>query len=284
MATRVWSVSSAADVLAYLRSRFPARLSGPLAVFLGAAGLATGPHPSPSTVLLATAMAGTLVLQFRLWDDLADLPEDRRRHPDRVLGRTRTTRPFWGLLPATAALNVGLLAVRPGASPRLVALGLLGAALGLWYGRLRKIWPHPVLAYHVVLAKYPVFVFLLSPPSPAPGGSVRRLVVAMALVYLCVGVYEVLHDPALARAPGVPGVLILEMAGLVSISALASAGVAGRGLPAALITGAGLAGGAGALAGLYARSRSGGEPSPWRYAVFVLGFGALLTLSLEASP
>ena len=77
------------------------------------AGLATGPHPSPSTVLLTTALAGSLVLQFRLWDDLADLPEDRRRHPDRVLGRTRTTRPFWGLLAATAALNVGLVATWP---------------------------------------------------------------------------------------------------------------------------------------------------------------------------
>jgi hypothetical protein len=280
MATRAWSVSSAADVLAYLRSRFPARLSGPLAVFLGTAALATGPHPSPAAVLLTTALAGSLVLQFRLWDDLADLPQDRRRHPDRILSRARTTRPFRRLLAATVALNVGLLAVRPGAGPRLVALGLLGAALGVWYGRLREIWPHPVLAYHVVLAKYPVFVCLLS----APGGSVRRLVVAMALVYLCVGVYEALHDPALARAPAVPGVLILEMAGLVAVSALASAGVGGRGLPAALITGAGLAAGAGALAGLYARNRSGGEPGPWGYAVFVLGFGALLTLSLEASP
>ena len=82
-------MSSAADVLAYLRSRFPARLSGPLAVFLGAAGLATGPHPSPSAVLLTTDVTrkqffGKWVIGEVEIYDFADLLERVRDDCDQV--------------------------------------------------------------------------------------------------------------------------------------------------------------------------------------------------------
>src|SRR5262249_14602551 len=147
------------------------------------------------------------------WDDLADLPRDRHRHPARVLCRVTRLGPFRGLLAVTALLGVGLLSLHAGAGHRTVALGLLGSGLAGWYGWLRDLWPHPLVGYHVVLAKYPVFVYLLSPaPAGASSGFSWRLGVAMVIVYLCLAIDEALHDPELAWTRAGSLLVAVEMA------------------------------------------------------------------------
>ena len=79
---------------------------------------------------------------------------------------------------------------------KIALLAGLDLAFFLWY-RFRP--EHYVLAYHAVLLKYPVFVYLLVPAPAFP--ELARRSVAMGMVYLAACVYEVLHDTRLRKTP-----------------------------------------------------------------------------------
>jgi len=198
----------------YLRTRLPPSRFGPLGLGLVLAALAGGPAPGAGSSLWQLALAASLLLQFRVWDDLADRERDRRRHPRRVLVTARRLGRFQMLRALAAGAAVLLVAVGPDPGRRLAAYGLLVLALALWYGHGRRRWRQPVLGYHIVLAKYPVFVYLLSASSARP---LPRLL-AMLSVYLALCVYEVLHDAEVARAPGARGALGADLAALVAAS------------------------------------------------------------------
>lgn len=164
-------------LLAYRRERLPMARFGALALFLAVAG-ATGLVCAPMLLL-----AWLLVAVFRLRDDLADRERDREHHPDRVLVRADSVRPFvlavvLGLL-ASAALLVGLHGLA--SAGHLLALA---AAFELGY-RLELPGRH-----RWVLLKYPAFVALLDS---------HASVSLLALVYLSFAVFERIDDPALRR-------------------------------------------------------------------------------------
>jgi hypothetical protein len=158
------------------------------------------------------------VLQFRLWDDLADLPADRLAHPERVLASAASLAPFRTTLVALMFVNLILLGGAPKPWPRLCAFALLNASFAAWYharawqDRLRS----PLINAHVVLAKYPVFVALLAagPPVHTP------LMLATAAVYLCLAVHELLHDSRLASRPTARTSLTVDLAGLGAVAAM----------------------------------------------------------------
>src|SRR5437870_9734138 len=79
-----WSLE---ELIRYRRSRVPLRLYLPLAVFLTIAAQLTGRQGTILTLLIDLALAGTMLFQFRLWDDLTDRERDRLEHPERVLVR-----------------------------------------------------------------------------------------------------------------------------------------------------------------------------------------------------
>lgn len=165
-------------LLAYRRERLPMSRFAVLALFLAGVAGATGLERVPMLVL-----AWLLVAVFRLRDDLADREVDRERHPERVLVRAASVRPFviafvLGLL-ASAALLVG---VRELASAG--CLLALAAAFELGY-RLALAGRH-----RWVLLKYPAFVALLDP---------HASVSLLALVYLSFAVFERIDDPALRQ-------------------------------------------------------------------------------------
>jgi hypothetical protein len=261
------------DLLRYRRTRFPAAVYLPLALFLATASLACGGPMSAGGFAGAVLLTAALVLQFRLWDDLADRERDRHAYPDRVLARADSLTPFHALLAACFILTGAWIALRdPG--PRLaVFLALVGAA-ALWYGAPRRLRPGGVAGYHVVLCKYPAIAYLVS--APAAGGP-RPLV--LLLVYLCFCVYEVLHDPRLRPARGALAVLALEMSALAALPALAARDAGAAGLQATLA-----ALGVGVLAVLFLRHVRRAAPGPWPYAVFVPGFAGLLSYSLGGPP
>src|SRR4051794_34519101 len=98
-----------ADLARYGWTRFPPGRFVPLAVYLGLAAGAGDLALVAQRVLLALAW----LLEFRLADDLADRPRDRRDHPDRVLARA-DVRPFVALLVLLAIGNTLLTAwLRP---------------------------------------------------------------------------------------------------------------------------------------------------------------------------
>jgi len=209
METAALFISTANTLSAYRRERFPAGIFLPLAVALaGAAVLASGPV-SALAFALHVLLAGSLLFQFRLWDDLADRAHDRVTHPDRVLVRSESVAPFRLLLLVSAAGNLFALLLWHGLAIQLVVLLGLNAAGCVWYRLLRPWLPGPILGYHVVLLKYPAFVFLLGTPAPA-------LPLAMVLVYLGLCVYEVLHDGRLRAVPGARAALAVETVALLA--------------------------------------------------------------------
>lgn len=202
---------------AYLAERVPLRTFVPVAAALAWASRAAR-WPGAGDLAAGTALSFLLVLQFRMWDDLADRHVDAVRRPDRVLAGAGSPTPV-----AAAAVAAGLInltcAAMPGRGPR-AALALLGlnAAMALLY-RLRST--RTAAGDHLLLAKYPAFVVILAHERTL-AASPWRLSLACAAVYLAACLYEAWHDrsaPA-ARRPALlasEGVLLACAIGLLSL-------------------------------------------------------------------
>lgn len=174
----------------YCRSRFPLGMFLPLAMFLYVASLATGWPTSPLSWVASFLFAISLLFQFRLWDDLSDIANDRLDHPKRVLSQASSLTSFRWVLIATFVLNSSIIVLTKPWSG-VIAFLMLNAAFLFWYWLKNEIQISDVANYHVVLIKYPVFVLLLG--SMESNLSIQ-LCCAMCLVYLCFCVFEVLHD------------------------------------------------------------------------------------------
>ena len=264
------------DALAWLRERYPLWRFLPLAVFLALAGTAGTVPWGAGKLAHAVLLALVLVLQFRLWDDLESLPEDRVEHPGRVLCQARSLTPFRVLLGATTGLNTVLLLSAPWALMGYVALCALALA---WYRWLAPRLSRGALAAHGLLLKYPAFVVLLH---LALGEGGLPLLVP-GLVYLCFCVHELLHDQRLLRRPGVPLLLKAEMLCLWALSVALCLAPPGPGaldgIQVALCLGAPVL-----LAALYQRSLARGGVGPLGDAVFALSFLQTLHFTLRSRP
>jgi hypothetical protein len=197
-ATAAWSAWRNAELAHYCRRRFPARVFLPLAAGLCLAGAALGGAAGPAGALAGRFVLVVLLLfAFRLWDDLADVRHDRLAYPERLPGRAPSLAPYWLVL-ATALLAAGALTAWQTADRLAVFLGLV-AGFAAWYGRLRRFCPSAVVAYHVVLIKYPAFAYLAG--DAAGANAVTHPAGILAAVYLALCVYEVLHDRRLRTGP-----------------------------------------------------------------------------------
>ena len=169
----------------YFRERLRLRLFGPVLLLLTLAAwwLASG------AVLWAPFKAGglmtLLVVQFRLWDDLADRARDRTTHPERVLVR-HDVLPFKVLTVSLAIGAVAFAGATGGLKPALVVAGLDVIFIFL-YGLARPLLSETVWSFPVLLVKYPAFVVIVAVAlgRPSPGRSVGVALVAYgaALAY-----------------------------------------------------------------------------------------------------
>jgi 4-hydroxybenzoate polyprenyltransferase len=150
---------------------------GLLWLMVVAAATAAGAAEPPAWTLLAAA---ALVVQFRLWDDLADLPHDRVHAPQRVL--VRSTRPgaFRGLLWLSVAPIALAFALLQG-WPRLAAYLLLLASAAAIYRTTDSLGARRRLRAQLVLLKYPAFVLLLAEQPAAWRAVAAALVLHAAL-------------------------------------------------------------------------------------------------------
>jgi 4-hydroxybenzoate polyprenyltransferase len=268
------------EMLSYVRSRFPLWAYVPLALFLWIAGLAGGRPAGGADVAYGFGLACSLLFQFRLWDDLADRERDEKERPGRVLIPTTHRVSFHTLALLAFLLNIVLILLRVGLSVKLLAFLLLSAALLTWY-RFRPRWSaNPILEYHVVLAKYPVFAYLLSEGSTQ--AHALTLLASMAVVYLCFCIYEVLHDARLHEVRGVGLALATEMCGLVTILVLTALVVTSGGGSPSLLRGAFCVASALCLLALFKRYCASLRPGLWNHAVFVIGVLQVATFSLGA--
>jgi 4-hydroxybenzoate polyprenyltransferase len=274
--TQAVSNSSVETLWRYLKSRLPARLYLPCAALLVMAGLAGGHSPNGVELAVSCVLAFTLLLQFRLLDDVSDLPHDRHAHPDRVLVRATSLAPFYVLLLLSGLWNLALIALQIGPGHRLGALLLLNAAYLLWYLLLRKIVTDRVVGYHVVAAKYPVFVYLVSGDGP----NRWSLLLAMGLIFLCFTIYEVLHDRSLDAVPRAEKALRLEICAFAAISALMTVELIGSMIAMVVLQGLLAVMGLLVLGEAFGRRRVHLKSPRAGYLVFAVAFALILSFSL----
>jgi hypothetical protein len=172
---------------------------------------------SIAVICLQVFLAIVLISIFRLWDDLADLNQDRIQHPDRVLSGTDHARLFQRVC---ILLGTTVLAV-------LLASGNTQASLGfsclvilfVCFYKLpwRANWP--LVSYHLLILKYPLFVILISTCDDRPINQLHLIIALLAYFLLCI--YEVIHDPVLrsdTRCRLIAGTELVFAAGLVGFS------------------------------------------------------------------
>jgi len=191
------SSSATGDLRAWARERFSPRRFGPLALLLALAASAGGGRPRLHRLGRDALLAALLLLQFRLWDDLADVPRDRVEHPERVLCRMDRHGPFRAAVAGLAGASALALARPRPAFTRLFGLAALNAGFLFWYRRART-----AAGAYVVLLKYPAFVALLRGPDRPVDAA---LALAAAGVYLTLCTHEWLDDSGGDRHAGSRG-------------------------------------------------------------------------------
>jgi 4-hydroxybenzoate polyprenyltransferase len=183
METTVSSASFAEPLAGWLGERMPLRVFGPAAAGMLLASALAG---NPSFTWLAGALPALalLLLQFRLWDDLADVERDRVEHPQRLLPRCPSLTPFRVALVATAVAAALAVALHSGPAAALGVVALDAAAIA-WYRRPYRRRAG-ILGALVVLAKYPLFVAVIAPAS----ADALSLAAACVAVYLAFCIHE----------------------------------------------------------------------------------------------
>jgi hypothetical protein len=195
-------------VLAWRRERLPMLLFGMLSVYLGLAASGVNNAFQVGTLLvfaMQVLAAWCLVAAFRILDDIADLPRDVVRTPDRVLVGVSNLRPFWFTALGLLAIGSLILLVLTGWFGPVLVVALAVCFGGFYRAGLghREYW---------VLLKYPLFVLALG----------AEHWTTPLLVYLCFSIYERIQDSALREAPGALLILIYHFlcAGLITAMAV----------------------------------------------------------------
>lgn len=187
------------DAGRWLHTRFPVTQFIPLALFLAVAGLAPAPPAQLLNWVLCGTLALALVLQFRLWDDIADLEYDRRTHPGRVLCQTRKLKPFLVAAATLSAVNAAVIAWLPGNGLKLTAYFALCTLLLAWYRWRPPAMSGSLINTQVILAKYPVIAWLVS--TRTADIEPALLFSCLLSVYLIFNLFEILDDDRLRRSP-----------------------------------------------------------------------------------
>jgi hypothetical protein len=254
-------------------SRFPIWACLPLALLLWVASLAAGHPLLTQDSAFALLLAVTLLMQFRVWDELEDAGDDQLLRPESAPGRG----PLHFMLALVVVWNAAYLAFSL-SWPLLAIFVALSVVFLLWNRGLHRLFPGPIASSQVALLKYPVLVYLLAAPEPlaVPEGP---FLLVLVLVYLGFSVFELLHDGRL-RTAGSGAILALAMVLMLAVSAVMTAGMSDRAAwvrqVQVVLTGLGAA----VFLVLFGRRRRGRALGGWAYLVFVIAFAWLVNFSL----
>lgn len=203
-------MSSIKLIYAYWRERYPVSVFLPFSILIAAAGAAAvGTLPSIRDALIGCVLAYTLVLVFRIGDDLADLSSDRLRQPGRVLVQAPSVIPIVVFASVIGAGDILLLLRLSHGGAHIAGLCALSVVLGIWYHWRARLRAGPLLSAHVVLIKYPVISLLtcahwdkLSQHAALP---------ALGAIYLGVCIYEHVHDRTVRESRGAGWIFAAEV-------------------------------------------------------------------------
>ena len=195
----------------YRCERFPLRIFALVAVVLTLAAFVEGIPHDWFEVLLSWMASVLLLLQFRIWDDLGDRNHDAVHHPDRVLSRCHQVSAFYLLVAFTGLSNwIVFRLLGHSAIPFL----LICVPAFFWYMLFDETSRRSIAGRHVLLLKYPAFVWLIAPSHPP------ELISSMAIVYLSGAIYELLHDREIRSRPQARLLVAIDVCALGGIAAV----------------------------------------------------------------
>ncbi len=208
------STSFRADLAAYLGTRILTVRVLALWLVVGTAIVLVAGAGTASAARLAGAVviAGVLIVQLRLWDDLVDRRHDRSRSPDRILVGTHHAAAFAVLLLAAAVLPAAWLLLHRSLQAFAVYLVLLGALGLLYHSQAGATLARPVRT-SLLLVKYPIIVLIVATAvrsEPLPWWP------AIVLYGLLLA-YEWQDDRELRSAAGLPAVAVSWLLGVALI-------------------------------------------------------------------
>jgi hypothetical protein len=213
-------MSSIKLIQAYWHERYPASVFVPLAILIAAAGTAAGGTlPTVRDAIKGCVLAYTLILVFRIVDDLADLRSDRLRHAGRVLVRASSVTPMVVLALVIALGDVLMMMSQPRAGARIAVFAAISFLLGLWYHRRARLRAGPLAGAHVLLLKYPAISLLTC--ARWDGLTLHTALPSLGAIYLGLCIYEQVHDRAVRESRGAPWIFAAELGLLAGLPLLA---------------------------------------------------------------
>ena len=212
-------MSSIKLILAYWRERYPVSVFVPFAILIAAAGMAAGGSlPTVRDAVIGCVLAYTLVLVFRIGDDLADLRSDRLRHPHRVLVQASNVTPIVALAFVIAFGDITIMLWQPHAVMRLTVFAAISLFLVLWYLVRAHLRAGPLASAHVILVKYPIISLLTC--ANWDSLTLHTALPSVGAVYLGMCIYEQVHDRAVRESRGGTWIFAAEVGLLVCIPLL----------------------------------------------------------------
>jgi hypothetical protein len=165
-----------------------------MALFLVLAAEASGQERSAAGLLqwpIMLLLSYSMILQWRLWDDLKDRAQDQEKHPGRLLCQASDMKPFYTVLIIQTLLN-GLAVLLYQQTAHHLAVYTGAILLFFWWYRLRpETAAHGLINSHLILLKYPLISWLIAEQVQYP--------VILISVYLSCIALEFSHDRLLRR-------------------------------------------------------------------------------------
>lgn len=212
-------MSSIKLIYAYWRERYPVSVFLPFAILIAAAGTAAGGSlPTLRDAMIGCVLAYTLVLVFRIGDDLADLRSDRLRHPDRVLVQASSVTPIMVLALVVAAGDILIMLYQPHTGVRIAVFSAISLFLALWYHLRAHLRVGPLAGAHVVLIKYPVISLLTC--ASLDHLTLHTAFPAFGAIYLGICIYEQVHDRTVRESRGALWIFAAEVGLLAGLPLL----------------------------------------------------------------
>lgn len=212
-------MSSTKLILAYWRERYPVSVFLPFTILIAGAGIAAGGSlPTVRDTMIGGVLAYTLVLVFRIEDDLVDLDSDRLRHPGRVLVQASSVSPIVVLALVIAAGDIMIILCQPRPAVRLSVFAAISLFLVLWHFLRARLRAGPLVNAHVLLIKYPVISLLTCPSWDSL--TLHTALPSFGTIYLALCIYEQVHDRAVRESRGGTWIFAAEVGLLVCLPLL----------------------------------------------------------------
>lgn len=211
MGSKVLSKSFLKELAIYCRSRLVVWRIATLTFIVTAFSVAISRDLSLVSIILTFLLIVLLIAQFRLRDDLHDIPHDSLYAPDRVLVTSWFIPNYYFVL-ALFFIVIGAFLVMF-RSTQQFAIYLIACAFmefiyrfSNWKGAWR------LLRNHIVILKYPAFLFICSPLF-----DIERFINMSGILYLILSIEDLATDKSIQKIKLTKIILFIEIIALITL-------------------------------------------------------------------